>query len=122
MAGSPEITFTSNSRQSTIISGNSTWQGPNTGPGAAYGSSRGNTYLNQRPLADAAGQPSVTTYTFADATPVGSWSFVLGDVDADRVTVAATTQGGAAATGADLGFRHGGDLRSRRCQLVFGSP
>ncbi len=105
MAGFPETTFTSNSRQSTVISGNSTWQGPGTGPGGVYGSSRGNTYLNQRPLADAPGQPSVTTYTFAEPTPAGSWSFVLGDVDADRVTIAATTQAGGAATAADLGFR-----------------
>ncbi|MDR6171606.1 hypothetical protein QE359_002635 [Curtobacterium sp. SORGH_AS776] len=105
MPGFPETTFTSNSRQSTVISGNSTWQGPNTGPGTAYGSSRGNTYLNQRPLADAAGQPSVTTYTFAEPTPgASSWSFVLGDVDADRATISAVTQSGAAATAADLGF------------------
>ncbi len=106
MPGFPETTFTSNSRQSTVVSGNSTWQGPNTGPGAAYGSSRGNTYLNQRPLADAAGQPSVTTYTFAEPTPgASSWSFVLGDVDADRATISAVTQAGAAATAADLGFQ-----------------
>ncbi|MGG7307069.1 carboxypeptidase regulatory-like domain-containing protein [Curtobacterium sp. AB451] len=106
MPGFPETTFTSNSRQSTVVSGNSTWQGPNTGPGAAYGSSRGNTYLNQRPLADAAGQPSVTTYTFAEPTPgASSWSFVLGDVDADRATISAVTQAGAAATATDLGFQ-----------------
>ncbi|WP_439688443.1 carboxypeptidase regulatory-like domain-containing protein [Curtobacterium sp. SP.BCp] len=105
LPGFPATTFESNARQATVISGNSTWQGPNTGPGAAYGSSRGNTYLNQRPLADAAGQPSVTTYTFATPTPgASSWSFVLGDVDADRVTIAATTQGGGTATAADLGF------------------
>ncbi|MEK6311022.1 MAG: carboxypeptidase regulatory-like domain-containing protein [Curtobacterium sp.] len=106
LPGFPATTFESDSRQSTVISGNSTWQGPSTGPGAAYGSSRGNTYLNQRPLADSVGQPSVTTYTFAEPTPgASSWSFVLGDVDADRVTIAATTQGGAAATAADLGFQ-----------------
>lgn len=105
LPGFPETTFESNSRQSTVVSGASTWQGPSTGPGAVYGSSRGNTYLNQRPLADAPGQPSVTTYTFAEPTPgASSWSFVLGDVDADRATISAVTQAGAAATAADLGF------------------
>ncbi|MDP4333934.1 carboxypeptidase regulatory-like domain-containing protein [Curtobacterium sp. A7_M15] len=105
LPGFPETTFESNSRQSTVISGASTWQGTGTGPGAAYGSSRGNTYLNQRPLADATGQPSVTTYTFAEPTPgASSWSFVLGDIDADRATISAVTQSGAAATAADIGF------------------
>ncbi|MFJ4219399.1 carboxypeptidase regulatory-like domain-containing protein [Curtobacterium luteum] len=105
LPGFPETTFESNSRQSTVVSGASTWQGPATGPGAVYGSSRGNTYLNQRPLADAAGQPSVTTYTFAEPTPgASSWSFVLGDIDADRATISAVRQGGTAATADDLGF------------------
>ncbi len=106
LPGFPETTFESNSRQSTVVSGASTWQGPSTGPGAVYGSSRGNTYLNQRPLADAAGQPSVTTYTFAEPTPgASSWSFVLGDIDADRATISAVRQGGAAASAEDLGFQ-----------------
>lgn len=96
MPGFPATTFTSNSRQTTVISGASTWQGPSTGPGAVYGSSRGNTYINQRPNADSptAAAASTTRYSFATPTPAGSWSFVLGDIDADQATIAATVQGG----------------------------
>jgi len=108
LPGFPDTTFTSNSRQSTVISGASTWQGPSTGPGAAYGSSRGNTYINQRPNADSptAAAASTTTYTFDGPTPGnGSWSFVLGDIDADQATISATVQGGAPATAAQLGYQ-----------------
>jgi len=108
LPGFPDTTFTSTSRQSTVISGASTWQGPSTGPGAAYGSSRGNTYINQRPNADSpnAAAASTTTYTFDGATPGNSsWSFVLGDVDADQATISATVQGGAPATAAQLGYQ-----------------
>jgi len=108
LPGFPDTTFTSNSRQSTVISGASTWQGPSTGPGSTYGSSRGNTYINQRPNADSpnAAAASTTTYTFDGATPGnGSWSFVLGDIDADQATISATLQGGAPATAAQLGYQ-----------------
>ncbi|WP_420367702.1 carboxypeptidase regulatory-like domain-containing protein [Curtobacterium sp. L1-20] len=108
LPGFPDTTFTSDSRQSTVVSGASTWQGTSTGPGAVYGSSRGNTYLNQRPTADSpnASAASTTVYTFDGATPGNrSWSFVLGDVDADQATISATVQGGGAATADQLGFR-----------------
>lgn len=108
LPGFPATTYTSTSRQSTVISGASVWQGPATGPGSTYGSSRGTTYLNQRPATDTpnASGASVTTYTFATPTPgAGSWSFVLGDVDADQATIAATVPGGGAATAAQLGFQ-----------------
>ncbi len=106
MAGFPETTFTSNSRQSTVISGNSTWQAAATPVGAAgFGTSRGNTYLNQRPLADNDRSPSVTTYTFAEPAPgAQSWAFVLGDIDADQVTITATDAAGNAVSAADLGY------------------
>ncbi|PCN47690.1 hypothetical protein Csp2054_11320 [Curtobacterium sp. 'Ferrero'] len=105
MAGFPATTFTSDSRQSTVVSGNSTWQSASTPPGQRFGTSRGSTYLNQRPLADQSGQPSTTTYTFSEPTPVGSWAFVLGDVDADQAMISATVQGGGQATAAQLGFQ-----------------
>ncbi|ROP66139.1 carboxypeptidase regulatory-like domain-containing protein [Curtobacterium sp. ZW137] len=107
MPGFPDTTFTSNSRQTTVISGASTWQGSSTGPGGRYGSSRGNTYINQRPNSDSptAAAASTTTYTFATPTPAGSWSFVLGDIDADQATITATVQGGGVATGAQLGYQ-----------------
>ncbi|MBF4614956.1 MSCRAMM family protein [Curtobacterium sp. VKM Ac-1376] len=107
MAGFPETTFTSNSRQSTVVGGASTWQSANTPSGAVYGTSRGHTYMNQRPTVDS-GNPasaSTTTYTFAESTPgASSWSFVLGDIDADRATISATVSGGGAATADQLGY------------------
>ena len=102
----PETTFRSDSRQATVVSGASTWQSAATPVGAAgYGSSRGQTYLNQRPNADNPNAPATTTYTFAEPTPgAQSWAFVLGDVDADRATISATLPDGTAATAEQLGF------------------
>ncbi|MCU0154099.1 collagen binding domain-containing protein [Curtobacterium poinsettiae] len=106
LAGFPETTFTSDSRQSTVVSGASTWQSASTPSGAVYGTSRGTTYMNQRPNVDSPTTgASTTTYTFAEPTPgAQSWSFVLGDVDADRATISATVSGGGAATAEQLGY------------------
>lgn len=106
LAGFPETTFTSDSRQSTVVSGASTWQSASTPSGAVYGTSRGKTYMNQRPNVDSPTTgASTTTYTFAEPTPgAQSWSFVLGDVDADRATISATVSGGGAATAEQLGY------------------
>ncbi|MGN7221672.1 MSCRAMM family protein [Curtobacterium flaccumfaciens] len=106
LAGFPETTFTSDSRQSTVVSGASTWQSASTPSGAVYGTSRGQTYMNQRPNVDSpTSGASTTTYTFAEPTPgARSWSFVLGDVDADRATITATVSGGGAATAEQLGY------------------
>ena len=103
----PQATFTSTSRQATIPSGSSTWQGTGTPVGAEYDSSRGRPYLNLRPAQDSptTAAASVTTYTFDRATPASDWSFVLGDVDADQVTVSATDAAGAAVPASALGFR-----------------
>lgn len=103
--GFPDTTFTSTSRQATTVSGASTWQAPSTPPGTVYGSSRGETYLNQRPSADNATSPAVTTYTFATPTPASGWSFVLGDIDADQATITATDATGAAVPLSGLGFQ-----------------
>ncbi|MBF4604109.1 MSCRAMM family protein [Curtobacterium sp. VKM Ac-2884] len=108
LPGFPATTFTSNSRQSTVISGASTWQSAGTPPGKDYGTSRAQTYMNQRPLADRPNgdSASTTTYTFDGATPgAESWSFVLGDIDADQATISATVAGGGAATAEQLGYR-----------------
>lgn len=106
LAGFPGTTFTSTSRQASVVSGASVWQGPSTPPGQQDGSSRDHTYLNQRPRVDApnAASAAVTTYTFATATPSGGWSFVLGDIDADQATIAATAPDGSPVPTADLGF------------------
>lgn len=104
--GFPATTFTSTARQATVISGASVWQADATPPGQLYGSSRGQTYLNLRPDRDVA-QPdaaSVSTYSFAGGSPASGWSFVLGDVDADQVTVTATGLDGDPVAPADLGF------------------
>lgn len=106
LAGFPETTFTSDSRQSAVVSGASTWQSASTPSGAVYGTSRGQTYMNQRPNVDSpTSGASTSTYTFAEPTPgAQSWSFVLGDVDADRATISATVSGGGAATAEQLGW------------------
>lgn len=122
LAGFPETTFTSNSRQSSVVSGASTWQSASTPVGAAgFGSSRGQTYLNQRPLADNTTSPSVTTYTFAEPTPgARSWAFVLGDVDADQATVTATGANGQPVSATGLGFngQGGGTVGYNSCSAA----
>lgn len=106
MDGFPSTTFTSNSRQTSVISGATTWQSENTPVGrAGFGTSRNQTYVNQRPNADNQTSPSTTTYTFAEPAPGGqSWAFVLGDIDADQATISATDVTGNPVSGADLGF------------------
>jgi hypothetical protein len=103
--GFPETTFSTNSSLATLPTGVSTWQAATTPVGAVYGSSKNQPYLNQRPAANAAGSPAVTTYTFATPTPAGGWSFVLGDVDADKVTISATDADGQAVQVSQLGFQ-----------------
>ncbi len=106
LPGFPETTFTTNSSQTTVVSGRSTWQGPSTPPGAVYGSSRDSSYVNQRPAANNAQNPAVTTYSFAGGTPgAGGWSFVLGDIDADQATITATLADGSPASVAQLGYQ-----------------
>ncbi|KPG87491.1 hypothetical protein AEQ27_02355 [Frigoribacterium sp. RIT-PI-h] len=116
----PQATFTSTSRQATIPSGSSTWQGTGTPVGAEYDSSRGRPYLNLRPAQDSptAAAASVTTYPFDRATPTSDWSFVLGDVDADQVTVSATDAAGAAVPASALGFRS----TYNSCRTATGGP
>lgn len=103
--GFPAATVTTDSRADVAIpTGATNWFGEGTPPGAVYGSSRDQRYLNLRPRADNASSPSTTVYTFDGPTPQG-WTFVLGDVDADEVRVAATRADGTPATMAELGFR-----------------
>jgi len=90
-----------------VISGASTWLGAGTPVGAIYGSSRGQQYLNLRPNADNAASPSTTTYSFDYPTPSNGWAFVLGDIDADAVSIDAVTADGDAAGADELGFQGG---------------
>jgi hypothetical protein len=92
---SPSATWTTNGTSLETPSGASTWLGPTTPFGAYFGSSQGKPYLN----VGTGGAASVaTTYTFADPTPVGTWGFALGDIDADSVRISATDAGGNAVT------------------------
>jgi hypothetical protein len=104
--GFPAVTLTSTSRTPSaapISSGASSWISAATPFGAVFGSSQNKPYLSLRPRADSAGNPSVTTFTFATPTPVGGWGVTLGDVDAERVTISATDALGAAVPAASLG-------------------
>ncbi|MEY9854326.1 hypothetical protein ABH923_004004 [Leifsonia sp. EB41] len=111
VANTPAITasVTTDSRQGQtgVISGTSTWLGVGTPVGAKYGSSQGRPYLNLRPKADSPTAPSTTTYSFATPTPTSGWTFVLGDIDADKVQVRAIGPDGALLTAAQLGYRGG---------------
>ncbi|MBE7163191.1 MAG: carboxypeptidase regulatory-like domain-containing protein, partial [Williamsia herbipolensis] len=88
--GFPAATVATDSRGNVALpSGSSTYLRPSTPPGDAFGTSRDHPYLNLRPQADTASSPSTTTYTFDSPTPPAGWTFVLGDVDADKVQVSA---------------------------------
>ncbi|WP_285103387.1 carboxypeptidase regulatory-like domain-containing protein [Promicromonospora sp. MEB111] len=106
--GFPEATVTSDSRGGVgVISGASSWLSAATPPGAVFGSSRDQQYLNLRPQADRPTSPSTTTYTFERPTPAGGWAFVLGDIDADRAVVTALGADGRQLAGTELGFQGG---------------
>ncbi|WP_152361031.1 MSCRAMM family protein [Microlunatus speluncae] len=107
-AGFPEASVVTDSVAGSAVgiqTGASTFLAPQTAPGEKYGSSQGRPYLNLRPNGLNAAPPSTTTYTFERPTPAAGWTFVLGDIDADAVTVTATGADGSELTAAELGFR-----------------
>ncbi|SIN85584.1 Carboxypeptidase regulatory-like domain-containing protein [Agromyces cerinus subsp. cerinus] len=111
LAGQPALaaSVTSDSRagQVGVISGASAWLAQGTPVGAKYGSSQNQPYLNLRPKADTAAGASTTTYSFPTPTPSSNWTFVLGDIDADQVRIAAVGADGAPLTADELGFQGG---------------
>ncbi|WP_411556941.1 carboxypeptidase regulatory-like domain-containing protein [Plantibacter sp. MPB07] len=110
LAGQPELTaaLTSDSLGGAArVPGTSTWLAASTPVGAKYGSSRDRPYLNLKPKANNAASPSTTTYSFATPTPPSGWTFVLGDIDADQVTVTAIGPDGTPLTADELGFNGG---------------
>lgn len=111
VANTPPLTATvstdSRTGQIGVISGASTWLAAGTPVGAKYGSSQGRPYLNLRPKADNTASPSITTYSFAQPTPTSGWTFVLGDIDADKVQVHAIGPDGTVLTAAQLGYKGG---------------
>ncbi|MFJ3395249.1 MSCRAMM family protein [Leifsonia aquatica] len=102
-----DVTSDSRSGSVGVISGTSTWLSTATPIGSKYGSSRGKPYLNLRPRADNGASPSTTTYTFRTPTPTSGWTFVLGDIDADKVEIRAVGPDGVPLTAAQLGYRSG---------------
>jgi hypothetical protein len=104
--GFPAATITSTSRSGGVgvQTGASTFLNAATPPGDRYGSSRNGGYLTLRPAADRPDAPSVTTYTFATPTPTTGWTFVLGDIDADRVVISAQDVDGSPVSASGLGF------------------
>lgn len=111
VANTPAMTATvttdSRTGQIGVISGASTWLSQGSPVGAKYGSSLNRPSLNLRPKADNPASPSTTTYSFANPTPTSGWTFVLGDIDADKVQVRAVGPNGTALTAAQLGFNGG---------------
>jgi hypothetical protein len=95
----PSATFSS---QSTVQGFSQVVLGASTPFGAVYGSSVGQSYLalSSPPISGS----SSTVFTFASATPATGFGFTLGDIDAESVTISATTTGGVAVTAAELGY------------------
>lgn len=102
--GGPVAQVTSTASTASVVSGASTWLGPSSPPGVAFGSSRDRAYLNQSPRGNAVDAPAVTTYTFSEPPAVG-WGFTLGDIDADEATVSAVGVDGEPLDVAQLGFQ-----------------
>ena len=91
---SPSANFTTNANGLSAVSGATTWLNDGTLPGNEYGTSRGSGYLSMGTAPG--GADSVTTFTFNTATPLSGWSFALGDIDADAVTITAADSSGGA--------------------------
>lgn len=80
-------------------------------PGGLFGTSSGYQHLSFSPrsLGGGAWASTSTTLTFEGPTPTYGWSFILGDIDSETVTITATGPGGPV-SGADLGFVSAFDL------------
>lgn len=70
--------------------------------GQVYGTSAGRKYLVLHP---AIAGPTATVLQFESPTPPSGWSFAVGDVDADAVTLSGTAVDGSPLTGAQFGFQ-----------------
>lgn len=106
-AGFPSAVVTSDSAANGVgpQAGTSAFLGTGTEVGAKYSSSQGQPFLNLRPMRPNDNPASTTTYVFERPTPSSGWTFVLGDVDADQVTITATDANNAPVDPTDLGFR-----------------
>jgi len=103
VTGFPTAQVTTTSSSVQVPGGTSSYLNTSTPFGAKYGNSRGEQYLVLRTSAGL--NPSSSVLTFNTPTKPGSWSFALGDVDADLVRVSATGPSGNPVSNADLGFQ-----------------
>jgi hypothetical protein len=100
-SGFPAAHVSTDNTGASVAAGKSAFLGATTGFGQQFGSSRLQPYLTIG--ANGLLSPSTTTITFASPAPVG-WSFALGDIDADYVSIVATS-GGTPLTSTELGVR-----------------
>jgi len=80
-------------------------------PGSVYGTSSGYQHLSLSPrsLGGGAWAATSTTLTFESPTPAYGWSFVLGDIDSEILSITATGPSGAVSS-SDLGYVSSFDL------------
>lgn len=103
------VSFVGNFPSATFTS-ERTVQGPTTSAvldastpfGAVYGSSIGQSYI--RLSSPTTTGTTSTVFTFASATPATGFGFTLGDIDAEAITISATTTGDVPVTAAELGY------------------
>ena len=88
----PAVSAEVNPGSISAPSGASVWLTEGTAFGAVYGSSRNHPYLSVG-LPGGKNEGSLTL-TFADGTTPGTWGFALGDIDAEDVTITATSAKG----------------------------
>ena len=88
----PAVSAEVNPGSISAPSGASVWLTEGTAFGAVYGSSRNHPYLSVG-LPGGKNEGSLTL-TFAGANTPGTWGFALGDIDAEDVTITATSAKG----------------------------
>ena len=93
----PNATVTITGGSGSVASGSTIFLNQNTPVGTEYGSSLNKTYasIGLGSSFTVPGTPAVTTVRFASATPASGWSFALGDIDAEDITITAEGASGA---------------------------
>ena len=93
----PNATVTITGGSGSAASGSTIFLNQNTPVGEEYGSSVNKTYasIGLGSSFTVPGTPAVTTVRFVSATPASGWSFALGDIDAEDITITAQGASGA---------------------------
>jgi uncharacterized repeat protein (TIGR01451 family) len=94
---------TSNAGTLRVYPGKSTYLNNATPVGQEYGSSQDHDYLYFNAVSST--MASKTTITFATPAPANEWTFVLGDIDADKALIEAHDANGNIIATADLGWK-----------------